>query len=224
MLDTDTQLARLKQRVAAIDRKYARKDITTPRTIPPAARTNSARTFIEEWAEGSVVSNEFGPHFQSERLFSSLKQHGSADIGALSELPASLLDALSDNGIANVAPQRWAFLDTETTGLAGGSGTYAFLIGVGRITPDGFRVRQFFMRDYVEEKSVLAALETHLNEFEVMITYNGKAFDRPLLETRYRMCRHKPPFSRMEHLDLLFGARRLWRLRLENCRLVHLEQ
>jgi tetratricopeptide (TPR) repeat protein len=57
-----------------------------------------------------------------------------------------------------------------------------------------------------------------------MITYNGKAYDQPLLETRFRMCRHKPPFSRLEHLDLLFGARRLWKLRLEGCRLVQLEQ
>jgi uncharacterized protein YprB with RNaseH-like and TPR domain len=226
MLDIETQLDRLKQRIAAIDRayaaKYARKD-NTPVSPVPAAKP-SARTFIEEWAEGSVVSNESGEHFQTERLFSALKPHGSADIGALNELPASLLDALSDNEIAEVAPARWAFLDTETTGLAGGSGTYAFLIGVGRITPEGFRVRQFFMRDYVEEKSVLAALEAHLCDFDVMITYNGKTYDQPLLETRYRMCRQKPPFSRMRHLDLLFGARRLWKLRLENCRLIQLEQ
>ena len=123
MLDTETQLDRLKQRIAAIDRayagKYARKD-NTPVAITPVAKPSGARTFIEEWAEGSVVSNEFGEHFQTERLFSALKQHGSADIGALSELPASLLDALSDNEIAEVAPERWAFLDTETTGLAGG--------------------------------------------------------------------------------------------------------
>jgi len=224
MLDIDTQLARLKQRVAAIDRKYARKDNTKARAVPVLPPPNNARTFIEEWAEGSVVSNEFGEHFQSERLYSGLKQHGSADIGALSELPANFLDALSENSIADSAPQRWAFLDTETTGLAGGSGTYAFLIGVGRITPEGFRVRQFFMREYAEEKSLLAALHSHLNEFDVMITYNGKAYDQPLLETRYRMCRHKPPFGRMGHLDLLFGARRLWKLRLESCRLVQLEQ
>ena len=231
MLDTETQLARLKERIAAIDRKYVRNDNTEKRTVPTEAaamaaqaKAAHARSFIEEWSEGSVVLNEFGAHFQTERLFSSLKQHGTADIGSLSELPSSLLDALSDNGIPDVAPHRWAFLDTETTGLAGGSGTYAFLIGVGRITPEGFRVRQFFMRDYQEEKSVLTALEAHLNEFDVMITYNGKAYDQPLLETRFRMCRHKPPFSRMEHLDLLFGARRLWKLRLESCRLVELEQ
>jgi uncharacterized protein YprB with RNaseH-like and TPR domain len=217
----------LKQRVAAIDKrfaqKYARND-STPGAAAPAPRPASARSFIEEWAEGSVVTNEFGEHFQTERLFSRLKQHGSVDIGVLSELPASLLDALSENAIASVPPRKWAFLDTETTGLAGGSGTYAFLIGVGRITAEGFCVRQFFMRDYLEEKSVLAALETHLGEFDVMITYNGKSYDQPLLEARYRMCRQKPPFGRLEHLDLLFGARRLWKLRLESCRLVQLEQ
>jgi len=80
------------------------------------------------------------------------------------------------------------------------------------------------MRDYVEETSVLAALEAHLSKFDVLITYNGKTYDQPLLETRYRMCRRKPPFSRMRHLDLLFGARRLWKLRLESCRLIQLEQ
>jgi tetratricopeptide (TPR) repeat protein len=80
------------------------------------------------------------------------------------------------------------------------------------------------MRDYLEEKSVLASLEAHLSEFDVMITYNGKTYDQPLLETRYRMCRAKPPFARMRHLDLLFGARRLWKLRLETCRLIQLEQ
>jgi uncharacterized protein YprB with RNaseH-like and TPR domain len=223
MLDIDNQLARLKQRVAAIDRKYAS---TAPKFSAAKAELSPghARCFIEEWSDGQVADNEFGEHFQMERFFAAHKQHGSADIGALCELPEGLLDALGDNEIPSTSPERWAFLDTETTGLAGGSGTYAFLIGVGRITRDGFRVRQFFMRDYVEERSVLAALEAHLNEFEVLITYNGKSYDQPLLETRYRMTRHKPPFGRLSHLDLLFGARRLWKLRLESCRLIQLER
>jgi tetratricopeptide (TPR) repeat protein len=80
------------------------------------------------------------------------------------------------------------------------------------------------MRDFVEERSVLAALDSHLREFDVLITYNGKSFDQPLLETRCRMTRREPPFARLGHLDLLHGARRLWKLRLENCRLVELEQ
>ena len=72
------------------------------------------------------MANEFGEHFQVERVFAPLKHHGSADIGALAELPSNLLDSLSENEIAAFEPGRWAFLDTETTGLAGGSGTMRF--------------------------------------------------------------------------------------------------
>src|ERR1039457_6124459 len=79
-------------------------------------------------------------------------------------------------------PLKWAFLDTETTGLAGGTGTYAFLVGVGAIDAAGFRLRQFFMRDYGEEASLLWRLSEHLAQFDVLITYNGKAYDQPLLE------------------------------------------
>jgi len=70
---------------------------------------------------------------------------------------------------------------------------------------------------------MLSRLGEHLQRFDVLITYNGKAYDQPLLETRFRMARSRHPFARMEHLDLLFGARRLWKLRLESCRLVELE-
>jgi hypothetical protein len=84
-------------------------------------------------------------------------------------------------------------------------------------------VRQFFMRDFGEEASQLSALTEHLRQFEVLITYNGRTYDQPLLETRYRMTRFPHPFTRLEHLDLLFGARRLWNLRFDSCRLVELE-
>ena len=204
--------------MAAIDERFARQPTPAPRE--PVA----PRSFIEELCQGQVTANDFGEHFQLERCFESCRPHGSADIGALCELPHDLLDALGENEIPCAPPERWAFLDTETTGLAGGSGTYAFLIGVGRITPDGFRVRQFFMRDYIEERSMLTALTEHLKDFDVLITYNGKSYDQPLLETRYRMSRRPPPFSRLSHLDLLHGARRLWKLRLESCRLVQLER
>jgi uncharacterized protein YprB with RNaseH-like and TPR domain len=221
MLDVDQQLSRLRERISAIDSKYART-----KTVPQRTRAwaGSLCNPIEEWSDGRVVANEFGEHFQVERVFAPHRHHGSADIGALAELPSNLLDSLSENEIAAFEPGRWAFLDTETTGLAGGSGTYAFLIGVGQITKQGFQTRQYFMREYVEERSMLFALEKHLLEFDVLITYNGRSYDQPLLETRYRMNRHKPPFSRLGHLDLLYGARRLWKLRLESCRLIQLEQ
>lgn len=188
---------------------------------PPAFRPE--RYFIEEWLSGEVVTTSRGCHFETERLYESHRRHGSLDFSTLGELPADLLDAIAGGEVPASDCSRWAFLDTETTGLAGGSGTYAFLIGVGRITPEGFRLRQFFMRDLAEEASLLESLSAHLDGFDTLVTYNGKAYDQPLLETRYRMTRMKPPFSRLPHFDLLFGARRLWKLRFESCRLVDLE-
>jgi uncharacterized protein len=182
------------------------------------------RFHVEEWLPGEDVETALGRHYETETFYARHRHHGSADIGALAELPADLLETLSDGAVRGVPPTEWAFLDTETTGLAGGTGTCAFLIGVGRITSEGFRVRQFFMRDYGEEASTLDALARHLGPFRVLITYNGRSFDQPLLETRYRMNRARPPFGRFEHVDLLYGARRLWKLRFESCRLVDLEQ
>jgi hypothetical protein len=228
--DTDEQLARLKQRIAAIDLRFAQRRFeappfhSNPLTEEETPAPEPFRSCIDEWADGDVVQNRFGNHFQTERLFPAHRQHGAADIGSLTELPPDLMDALGEGEVPAAPCGRWAFLDTETTGLAGGSGTYAFLIGVGRITAEGFRLRQFFMREYCEEPSLLAALDEHLSGFDVLITYNGKTYDQPLLETRYRMCRHKAPFARLAHLDLLHGARRLWKLRLEGCRLMQLEQ
>jgi hypothetical protein len=156
-------------------------------------------------------------------LYDSHRQHGSADIGALVDLPRDLLGTLSGGAIQAANPEEWAFLDTETTGLAGGAGTCAFLIGVGRITQEGFRVRQFFMRSHSEEASLLDAVARHLAQFRVMITYNGRTYDQPLLEKRYLFQRARAPFHALDHLDLLHGARRLWKLRFESCRLVDLE-
>ncbi|HXG33544.1 MAG TPA: ribonuclease H-like domain-containing protein [Bryobacteraceae bacterium] len=217
------QLAVLRRRIQRIDRKYAS---ATPHPVPERRSAPSDRPlhyFLDEWMSGEVVQTPLGSHFETEKLYPRHRRHGSMDLSNLSELPGDLLEALSDGAVAASRPERWAFLDTETTGLAGGTGTYAFLVGVGRITGEGFRVRQFFMRDLCEEHSLLWALEQHLQDFDVLITYNGKAYDEPLLETRYRMARRRPPFSRLVHLDLLYGARRLWKLRLESCRLVDLE-
>lgn len=215
MSDLQHQLEALRRKMAQIDKKYGAEG-ARPKAKP-------ARLFIEEWMSGRVVETPYGAHFETEKLWERHRRHGSFEISKLAELPEDLLAALSGGEIAREPPSRWAFLDTETTGLAGGTGTYAFLVGVGRITEEGFRLRQFFMRDYGEEPSLLWGLARHLEEFGVLVTYNGKAYDQPLLETRYRMGRQTAPFGRLRHLDLLFGARRLWKLRVESCRLVELE-
>ena len=119
--------------------------------------------------------------------------------------------------------RRWLFLDTETTGLSGGTGTYAFLVGLGWWEGDRFVVEQLFMRDHGEEPSLLFDLSQRLAEREVLVTFNGKSFDWPLLETRYRMTRAAVE-SPAAHLDLLHPARQLWRLRLKSVALSELER
>ncbi len=219
MGDLQEQLGYLRRRIARIDRKYADG---SPPTAPPAPRKPD-RYFVEEYLGGHEVETAFGRHFETEKLYERHRRHGSIGICDLEQLPSHLLEPISNGLVTSAPPQTWAFLDTETTGLAGGSGTCAFLVGVGRIAPDGFRVRQFFMRDHGEEASLLHALAEHLQQFQVLITYNGRTYDQPLLETRYRMNRTRPPFDALRHLDLLFGARRLWKLRFDSCRLVELE-
>lgn len=121
-------------------------------------------------------------------------------------------------------PEQWLFLDTETTGLAGGSGTYAFLVGVAWWEGGGLEIEQFFLREYSEERSLLYALGERLADRRVLVTFNGKSFDWPLLETRYRMSRKISVPTPRAHLDFLHPARNLWRLRLGSVRLSELER
>ncbi len=121
-------------------------------------------------------------------------------------------------------PGRWLFLDSETTGLSGGTGTYAFLVGIGWWDSGGFTVEQFFMRDHSEEPSLLLELSQRLAERRVLVTFNGKSFDWPLLETRFRMTRTAALESPEAHLDLLHPSRQLWKYRMKSVALSELER
>jgi hypothetical protein len=121
-------------------------------------------------------------------------------------------------------PERWLFLDTETTGLAGGTGTYAFLVGLAWWDAGGLQVEQLFLRDFSEEHSLLQELSGRLAERPVLVTFNGKSFDWPLLENRFTMTRAIRVPQLAAHLDLLHPARALWKLRLGSVRLVELER
>ena len=242
--DLSQQLKHLRRRIRRIERSKPRplaapenpangfpKYIQDwPRAKPPPAHLiddmpggDPEHYDAEKLLDGAVHENDHGTYFLSERLYASHQRHGSMEISHLGELPPEYLRGISRDEIPACEPGRWAFLDTETTGLAGGTGTCAFLVGIGTIDEDGFRVRLFFMRDYDEEAAMLTAISDFLGGYDVLVTYNGKAYDSPLLETRYRLSRLKFPIERMHHLDLLHGARRLWKQRLESCRLVDLE-
>lgn len=121
-------------------------------------------------------------------------------------------------------PARTVFLDTETTGLSGGAGTVAFLIGLGTWEEGGFRVEQYFMQDYDVEPDMLGRLCQRLAGYDTLVTYNGKSYDSPLLQSRSILNRLRPPLDRMAHLDLLHAARRLYKRRLPACGLRAMEE
>jgi uncharacterized protein len=102
------------------------------------------------------------------------------------------------------------FFDLETTGLAGGAGTYAFLVGCGRFLEGAFHTRQFFLIGHGAERPLLEAVRSHMMAADVLVSFNGRTFDAPLLETRYLFHRTPVPFAEVPHLDMLHVARRLW--------------
>jgi uncharacterized protein YprB with RNaseH-like and TPR domain len=178
---------------------------------------------IDKVVEGEFYPTIYGSSFITKRIFTPNYLHGHLSLSTLPHLSIlsewSKSTRLNDLDVRNIA-----FLDTETSGLAGGTGTFAFLVGVGYHTGDGFQVVQFFMRDPSEEQALLAALNEWMSAFDVVVTFNGKSFDIPLLNTRYTMNGISSPFSTYEHVDLLHLARRLWRDRLPSRALGDLEK
>ena len=169
--------------------------------------------------------NSFGEYLALRRWFSEPIGAEAAGVPPPGILDAAVLRLLAPTlpTCAN-NPQQWLFIDTETTGLAGGTGTYPFLIGVAWWDAGGLAVEQLFMREQSEEHSLLVALGECITERPVIVSFNGKSFDWPLLETRYQMTRViEPPVPRA-HIDFLHPARNLWRLRLGSVRLAELER
>jgi uncharacterized protein YprB with RNaseH-like and TPR domain len=151
--------------------------------------------------------------------------------------PRANLLMSGDRGPAAL-PGRLLFFDLETTGLGGGAGTYAFLVGCGWFEGTTFRVRQFFLSSYAAERALLEDVADTMGTFGALVTYNGKSFDLPLIDTRFLFHRLSASYSGLPHLDMLHIARRLWRsasatqssmgagerLATVPCRLTHIEQ
>lgn len=116
------------------------------------------------------------------------------------------------------------FFDTETTGLAGGTGTRAFMIGAADWLPNGLRIRQLYLTTMAGEAAMLSTFRNWLRPDTVLVSYNGKCYDAPLLATRYRLARMDNPLAGKEHVDLLFPTRRRYRGMFENCRLATIER
>jgi uncharacterized protein YprB with RNaseH-like and TPR domain len=173
---------------------------------------------------GTVVDTELGSFLSVSCAYPMDHAHGRVRLDRVSSRELSVLLDLAGCEYRVSDPERIVFLDTETTGVHGGVGICPFMIGLGFFDGDGFEVVQYFIRDFDEEPSMLLALGDLLQRFELIVTYNGRAFDLPLVENRCVISRLERPFEHMKHLDLLFMARRLWRAGHGSCKLTALEE
>src|SRR6202140_1643178 len=214
--------------MATLDHKFSRLAALKP-ARPAAARATTLREPCEEdtiarLLGAGVSTNRFGEHLAVRNWFST-PEFVAPHTTCLRLLCQQRDEVISRRGLTALEnPEKWLFLDTETTGLAGGTGTYAFLVGLAWWDAGGLQTEQLFMRDFAEEHSVLHELAARLAERPVLVTFNGKSFDWPLLESRFTMTRAIPTPRLAAHLDLLHPARALWKLRLGSVRLVELER
>ena len=203
------------------------QSLPEPLAQPPPSPPSSAHharereTRLEQLPGVEEVVNAWGSYLLRTVRFPLTHQQGRVRLGDALELDADAVRMLAE------APdfdfRRAVFLDTETSGLAGGAGTIVFLTGVGVFEEDAYVVRQFFARHPAEERAYLPDLARFLAERQGLVTFNGRAFDWPLLRSRFILSGVAPPQA-SPHLDLLIPARRLWRPRLGACHFGNLEQ
>ncbi|HNE03101.1 MAG TPA: ribonuclease H-like domain-containing protein, partial [Anaerolineales bacterium] len=195
--------------------------VKTANTLPTPPKPESQS--IDSVVAGSFISTPRGEAFVAEQAYDPTYVHGR--FSPFSSFPLSFISQwANDPRIDQLPITKYAFLDTETSGVSGGTGTYAFLVGAARFVDGKFVIKQFFLRDPAEEPAMLEALINFLAPCEGLVTFNGKAFDAPLLVTRYSLHRIPVPFKNYAHIDLLPLARRLWRDRLPSRALKYIEE
>jgi hypothetical protein len=179
---------------------------------------------LEKIVRGEEIENKHGRFFLASDIMPGNCRHGRRNICEALNLDMHAAGVLAgDNTLSNCRCEEGLFLDTETTGLSGGTGTMAFLIGLGWFEDGAFHIRQIFARDFSEERAALFYLTEIAAQKNFLVTFNGKAFDVNLLSTRFIMNRLKSDLVNLPHLDLLHPSRRILGHRLENSRLGTLE-
>lgn len=172
---------------------------------------------------GRTADTPFGRCLVVDRRYEADRWHGSVqigdcaieDLGALAILDPALSVCLTDRGQTPAGRLRTfpktIFIDLETTGLSGGAGTVAFLVGCGFFDLGAFQMRQFLLTSYASERALLWAVADFFQDAELIVTYNGKSFDVPVMETRWLFHRLEMPLDGVPHFDMVHPARRLWR-------------
>jgi len=188
------------------------------------------RTITPGLAGADAVSTPFGPVAIIDREFGADWQLGQVRVEECDVVSPEALTALTGREVVPRAAPRPVpvFLDLETTGLSGGAGTVAFLVGCGWFEGGAFRTRQFFLNGYAAERALLHAVAEFLADAPFIVTYNGRTFDIPVMEMRWQFHRIEAPVDDLPHVDMLPPARRLWRAAEDgaerSCRLVALEE
>jgi len=192
---------------------------------PQHRQTQNVKSNLAEIVEGVEIENEHGRFFLVSDIVSGSSRHGHRNILEAFDFDMTAAAMLANNPcISEYCSSDALFLDTETTGLAGGTGTMAFLIGLGWFDKGHFHVRQILARDFGEERAALSYLSQIASSKKFLVTFNGKAFDVNLLTARFILNRLKSDLAGLPHLDLLHPSRRILGHRLENSRLVTLEE
>jgi uncharacterized protein YprB with RNaseH-like and TPR domain len=189
-------------------------------------KSASAAYPIKGLPDGEVINTHFGQTYRIASQYDLDHLHGNTPLSNALSFPTSLAaDVARKPALQDVPLDRLLFLDTETTGLAGGAGTLIFLVGVGYFEESKFYLNQYFLRDPAEEMGMLDILQGDIEKSAGFVTYNGQAFDLPILENRYIIAlrRHVPLLS-SPNLDLLHLARRLWSRSLPDCSLSTVER
>jgi len=168
---------------------------------------------------GTPVQTTFGQCLVIDRRYEADRFHGDIRIGDCDVTNAEGLSILDpglpspESRVPSPGTRRTIFIDLETTGLSGGAGTVAFLVGCGYFDMGAFQVRQFLLTSYASERALLAAVADFFEGADLIVTYNGKTFDVPVMETRWSFHRLAMPLDGVPHFDMLHPARRLWRNR-----------
>ncbi len=204
------------------ERAWAPPDAIEERPPDTGGYDGTGPVAIENVVNGELVDVARGTMFWTSETHdvTLARARGWPDDVARRGLPVAFNDAEA----RGFELERALFIDTETTGLSGGAGTYVFLVGCGWVERGALRVDQFFMRDQADEPAMLAHLDALLRRFDWVLTFNGAAFDLPLLRTRFIMNRMRASVDALSSLDLLHAARRLWKYRLRDRSLGSLEQ
>ncbi len=221
----------LRTRLQRIRSPKVKRELPPP--LPPdmvRQRSEQHRARQQETARraalpGREVASPLGAYQLIETHYPLDFVHGPLPLAALFTREAATAARLARNdALAAAGLRSLAFLDTETTGLAGGAGTLVFLVGVGAVEGDEFVLRQYFLRDPAGEAALLTDLVRDLALYTGWVTFNGRAFDLPLLETRLTLNRQRGALGQRPHLDLLMPTRKLYQGRLASCSLGHIEQ